>query len=144
MVRAMDSRVLHVSSRFHEVEGATLEWWALAASHAQFELIGTGRPRGTAMLYFSSAEYIECPTTMHNARLRMATAEETELLRRRLPPAEAVEAEAADHLVIECDEGPGWIYAGVMAIDWVDQPDNALTDLLDGPLWDGGPPLSQL
>ena len=144
MLRSPNSRVVRASGRFRELDGAILEWWTLAASHGQLELTATGLARGTAVLGFMSAEYVDCPTTMHHVRLRMASPEETDLLRQRLAPEEAAEVEREDHLVIECDEGHGWIYAGVMGIDWVSEPDRRLLELLEGPLWDGGPPLSEL
>jgi hypothetical protein len=93
---------------------------------------------------------------MHNVRLRLATEEETELLRSRIPDGQLTRLESEDHLVIDCDEGRGVIVAKVMFVGWRDAArKREMTDAelrflqrgyegLDGPLWPGGPPLAEL
>jgi hypothetical protein len=139
-----DHQVIHASQRLQGREGATLEWRALTATHAYLSLAATGFSQGPMLINFIETKYVDCPMQMHNPRLRVATSKETELLREQLTPAEAMELKTEDLLVIMSNEGKSWIWAEGMGIAEVSEQDLAPSPELNGPLWEGGPPLSDL
>jgi hypothetical protein len=156
MMYGPGTRIIDISPQFYQFMGATLEWWGMGCSHKEFHLLATGLPRGSADLCFLSTEYLECPVRMHNVRLRMATREENTLLRLRLPALFAryldPELEALglglspqeSHLVVECDEGTFWVWAGGLFIKWGEPHPRFMADRRGAtPLWPGGPTLAE-
>jgi hypothetical protein len=137
-------RIIDGSSDLTALNGATLRWWCLVVSLGEFRLLATGLPHGVAEIGLWGTSYMDCPVTMHGVRLRVATNQETEDLRRRLPSELSASLRQEDHLVVECDEGRGCIWAEALVVRWLDQPDAGRFRELSGPLWPGGPPLAEL
>jgi hypothetical protein len=145
-----------------EIEGATLQWWHLQLSgHLPVMLVATGLPGEPRAIRFSYTRYIDCPTTMHNVKLRMATVEESEALRPRLAKhvvASAYEGPLAEsengwaprdaQVLIECDEGIFLVWAEALLLSWR----LPWTDLwrvrrptpFPDPSWPGGPTPGEL
>jgi hypothetical protein len=132
------------SACLRELDGATLHWWELVCAHWSFRLVARGLSRGLAQIGFSATHYLDCPITMHNVRLRLATEQETEALRRTLPPKDASWLQREDHLVIECEEGTYSIWAKAMVIEWVGEPRIELVKWLPERLWPDGPRLAEV
>ena len=137
-------RIVDARAHLHELDGATLRWWVLGVSLGEFRLVASGFPEGVADVRLLDTWYIDCPVTMHSVRLRVATAEEVEVLRLRLPLGFPCSPLPGDQLIIDCEEGAGVIWAQVMEARWVREPDAGLLEERSGPLWPGGPPLADL
>src|SRR5262249_54159673 len=127
-------RPIDQSAHLVEVQGATLQWWRYSVGHQTLLLVATGLPGEPFVLRFGYTHYVDCPTTMHNVRLRMATADEREALRPRItshlaamfdrdrPLVSNVAHEPREGLlVVECDEGKFRIWAGVLFLSWRDK-----------------------
>jgi len=132
-------------NQFVELDGAKLELWGFSVSHARLRLIASGLARGNAELYFSFLRYIDCPTTMHDARFSKSSETEAKLFRRSLTPSEADIFRQDDLVKIISSEGVFFIWGLESGFAWVDSPDEAyLNQLLSSSLWQDGPPLEQL
>jgi hypothetical protein len=150
------NRVVDKLQRCGEIQGANLHWEGLHVSHTALILTAKDLPVGPRALRFHLTEYVDCPTTMSRAHLRLASRKENEALRARVstrlaswfePPLSTSECgmtPTEGHLVIECDEGVFSIWAGALFLSWYDQWDGLHHLPPIDPLWRGGPPLAEL
>lgn len=156
--------VLELSPRFHELDGATLEWWLFTISHNILILRASNGSAVFGKLYFHVTVEMNILPVMHNVRLRMATEEENSVYRAGLKGRlAAYEGEAFFYsgfplrngrCIIECDEGIFLIWAQELRLTWMEDPELGLQNEkwpdgrpiwnMQGPLWEGGPPLHEL
>ena len=151
------------SGCFSELEGLTLEWWSTMLGHNGFFFRGTLAQGRYAQLRFWYTLQIDVVPVMHNCRLRMATIQENERLRKQLTeiqshfedfPEEMGYSMEADRIIIECDEGTFSIWAHMLEWSWTDEGDLGVSQempsdenpywQLDAPLWPGGPAFADL
>jgi hypothetical protein len=133
-------------SHLEKIQGATLEWWGRKLSHAILILVARGVPDEPLALRFNYVNYVDCPTVMHDVRVRMATVEERGALSRRVSPrlTDRFEMERLGRgnaamtgkealVAIDCDEGVFFIWAGMLLLSWRDRgrraPSSGLFDL---------------
>lgn len=144
--------------RFHdlaELDGATLEWVAFIVSFGSLWLGATDLAKGEAALLFSTL-YVDCPTTMHDIKMREANAKEIERMMPLFPPDVACGFPGENNdtrlFMIECREGifsiladAVWMYwAGSDLREFFARPGRSLESLLAKPLWKNGPPFEGL
>ena len=141
-----DHTIADNRSAFPELTGSDVEWLTFVVSHCKLYLRVTGAPRGRGLILFIYLQYVDGPLQLHNVRLRLATEPEWDATRRRFPANEGYYPVGGDDcLVIEGSEGRTVIVANQMSLHWEDEGGGILRDAEqnEGPLWAGGPPLSQ-
>jgi hypothetical protein len=152
-------RPIDQSVHLGPIQGATLHWRGLDVSHTVLLLVATGVPGEPLALRFGYTEYVDCPTAMHDVRVRMATTEEREVLRRQVSTRLAARCDEDEHrwskvncamrpkeghLIIECDEGVFSIWAGMLFLSWRDAGKGLFDLCIHDPLWRRGPRLAEL
>jgi hypothetical protein len=156
--------LLEFSSRFHELDGAMLEWWLFKISHRTLILRASHGSNVFGKLYFGSTVLMKILPVMHNVRIRMATEEENSEYRSGLKGRLAEYAGEGyffsgfslrnGRCIIESDEGIFSIWAEVFRCMWTEDPELGLQDEkwqsgepiwdMQTPLWQGGPPVPEL
>ena len=129
---------------FPELDGANVSWWGFSISHSRLRLLASSAS-GFAEIYFSFVRYVDCPTTMHSARLRRASESDTESIRELLPPDERDLLKQKDLFLINSDEGKSFVWAQQAGFAWIPEPNNVyLEELEANALWVGGPSLKEV
>ena len=156
--------ILHASTKFEELDGTTLELWAFTVSHNTLLLRSSGTPKGYGSIRFGRTLCMNLTPVMSQVHLRMATEAENENFRLQLPARlvdyAGIEFEDTQfslqngRCIIECKEGVFSVWAGLLLIDWMNDPDIGLGQeankqeisfwKMNCPLWDGGQPISEL
>lgn len=122
-----------------ELEGSTLEWWALAVTHAQFRLLSSRLPRGVAEIAVVGLLGLSLPAVMHRVRFSLASDEKVEQVRAALDPRLAHLVRPGGVLLIDCDEGCFWICSqGRFSVRWRDVPDTSFLDQVNRTHWPPG------
>ena len=129
---------------FSELDGANVSWFKFLASHARLLLMASVSARKFAEIHFSFVRYVDCPTTMHNTKIRKGNELHTEHLRQLLPADERDLLKQSALFRITSDEGEWFVWAEQAGLSWIPEPDKEyLTDLEGKALWDGGPSLKE-
>lgn len=110
--------VEEVNTLLYQLDGATLEWWGFSVSHGRCVWKVTGLPQGIGYVFMVATYYVNVPLAMHTVRLRVATVEETEDLRKLLPPAEGKRLREQDYRIVECQEGKFSVWSMGFIIVW--------------------------
>lgn len=144
MPDALPGSIANVQQQLSLLDGATLLFWGLRCSYCVVFLQVTGGKNTTGYVGLTLPEYLDLPAEMHNVRLRLATQEETENLRSRLPPQRARYLQNNDHLIIMCDEGKAEVWARAIGLNCKLSSPEAFINWVSGPIGPGGPALKEL
>ncbi len=99
------------------LDGATLEWRGYSISHGACLWRVTGLPPGVGYVYMAATYFINFPPIMHDIRIRLATNDETEDLRHRLPgPGESLRQR--EYRFVECKEGIYAVWSKGFCVIW--------------------------
>jgi hypothetical protein len=124
-------------------DGASLRLWRITPSHSHLALMARTPSHRCARLSLLGVEFLDLPSHLTNARLRLASDAEADSLCQR-DPALAEYLADSPYLVIEATEGSFGVIAALFGYKWLRAPDYASLRGFSGPLWEAGPPLQEL
>ncbi len=133
------------TDRLRFLDGASLEMELFNVSHGNLWFKVITPEHREAGLYFAGTWLMNCPTVMHEIRLRQANEVETERTMSLLNSELIQWLRKEDLYTIDCQEGIYSIWASTMEFEWeYDKSNNYVELLLQKPLWKNGPSLQQI
>jgi hypothetical protein len=137
------------SDQLSELDGATFEWEVFTVSHGMLFLkvsIERKHQLRSAILGFNAVSYVDCPTTMHDAVIRIANNIENERVQSNLPTSFAVSLTKESKLfAFSCNEGGFFILALDAWLSWDEEVyKEHIESIKSESLWVNGPTINNL
>lgn len=144
MIHRTKHSILNENGTAPQLDGTTLRLWGQVCSHLQvlFEVMGS-QDEGV-YLAVGFTDFLDCPTEMHQVKLRAATQAETDALRDYINSERTEYFREGGHIVIECEEGTFAFWSNTSALVREPGLGEKFAAFVSGPLWRNGPPFEEL